>query len=63
MVLLVIPLVKSVILPTTFPEKFCTPVTIEAAKSAPGSFGIESAGIPADGADVVDDGLVRNTGS
>ena len=50
-------------LPTTLPEKVCTPVTIEAAKSAPGNFGIESDGIPTDGVDVDDDGLVRNTGS
>jgi hypothetical protein len=29
--------VKSVIFPTTFEEKVCTPVTTEAAKSAPGT--------------------------
>ena len=28
--------VKSLMFPTTFPEKFCTPVAMDAAKSAPG---------------------------
>lgn len=32
----VTPLVKSFMFPSTFPEKFCTPPTTDAAKSAPG---------------------------
>ena len=32
--------VKSVILPTTFDENVCTPVTTEAAKSTPGTRGL-----------------------
>jgi hypothetical protein len=63
LVLLVIPVVKSVILPTTFPEKFCTPVTIDAAKSAPGSLGMEIDGVPPEGRDAVVDGWERYIGS
>jgi hypothetical protein len=36
LVTLVTPLVKSLTFPSTLPEKFCTPPTTEAAKSAPG---------------------------
>src|SRR5512133_1144204 len=36
LVTLVTPLVKSLTLPSTLLEKFCTPPTTEAAKSAPG---------------------------
>ncbi len=36
---MVMVLVKSVKLPITLLEKFCTPLTIEAAKSAPGRLG------------------------
>ena len=41
LVMLVIPLVKSPMLPTTFDEKFCTPKAIPAAKSDPGKCGID----------------------
>ena len=48
----VMPLVKSVMLPTTLLENDCTPVTIEPAKAEPGSVGIEGPPRPTDGADV-----------
>ncbi|HEX9090395.1 MAG TPA: hypothetical protein VF831_02845, partial [Anaerolineales bacterium] len=32
--------VKSLIFPTTFEENVCTPFAIEAAKSAPGTWGV-----------------------
>ena len=38
---MVIPLVKSLILPTTLLEKLCTPVTIDPANAEPGRVGIE----------------------
>ena len=41
LVMSVIPLVKSLMLPTTFDEKFCTPSVIPAAKSDPGRCGRE----------------------
>ena len=41
LVLLVTLLVKSDRFPITFPEKFCTPLTMEAAKSEPGRWGKE----------------------
>ncbi len=49
-------LVKSFRLPTTFSEKPCTPVTIDAAKSEPGSWGMEDAKL-LPGAD--DDGVPK----
>ena len=42
MVTFVTPLVKSATFPMTFEEKVWTPPTIDAAKSAPGSCGIET---------------------
>jgi hypothetical protein len=39
-------LVKSVIFPTTLLEKFCTPVAMEAANSAPGKWGIAGPDLP-----------------
>lgn len=47
--MLVILLVKSDMFPTTLLEKLCTPVTIEAAKSAPGKCGSEGVERPVDG--------------
>lgn len=44
LVLLVMPLVKSEIPPTTLLEKSWTPVTIDAAKALPGRFGAEKDG-------------------
>jgi hypothetical protein len=44
-------LVKSVMLPTTFLEKLCTPVTTEPAKADPGKVGIEGPPRPVEGAD------------
>jgi len=52
LVLLVILLVKSPTLPMTLPDTFCTPFTIEAAKSEPGKWGsdrLPPVGIPAVG--------------
>lgn len=51
LVFFVTPLVKSFRLPTTFSEKFCAPPTTDAAKSAPGSWGMEDATLLPLGAD------------
>ena len=42
LVTLVIPLVKLATLPKTFDEKFCTPLTTEAAKADPGRLGSDT---------------------
>jgi hypothetical protein len=52
LVFFVTPLVKSFRFPTTFCEKFCAPPTTDAAKSAPGSWGMEDAKLLPLGADV-----------
>jgi hypothetical protein len=49
LVLLVTPLVNSLMFPTTFPEKVCTLLTMEAAKSEPGRLGRETLPPPPDG--------------
>jgi hypothetical protein len=48
-VLLVTALVKSVTLPITLEEKLCTPLTIPAAKVAPGKVGKEIPPFPPEG--------------
>ncbi len=47
--MLVMPLVKSVMLPTALLEKLCTPVTTEPAKAEPGRVGIDGVDRPVEG--------------